>query len=52
MFKFYKSMSKFTVKVTCLKCMVPLERYEHKEKYAKYERPVSYSKKNIVNIEK
>ena len=31
MFKLYKSRSKFTVKVTCLKSMVPLERYGHKE---------------------
>ena len=31
MFKLHKSRSKFTVKVTCLKSMVPLERYGHKE---------------------
>ena len=31
MFKLYKSRSKFTVKVTCLKSMVTLEMYGHKE---------------------
>ena len=30
MFKLYKSRSKFTVKFTCLKSMVPLERYGYK----------------------
>ena len=31
MFKLYQSRSKFTVKVTCLKSIVLLERYGHKE---------------------
>ena len=31
MLKLYKSRSKFTVKVTCLNSMVPLERHGHKE---------------------
>ena len=30
-FKFYKSRSKFTVKVTCLKSMAPVERSGYKE---------------------
>ena len=40
------------MKVTCLKSMVPLERYGHiRNTYAKYERPVSYSKKVMANVE-
>ena len=31
MFNSHKSRSKFTVKITCLKSMVPLGRYGHKE---------------------
>ena len=51
MFKLYKSRSKFTVKVTCLKSMVPLERYGDKE-YVKYKHPVSYTKKVKANVQK
>ena len=54
MLKLYESRSKYTVKVTCLKSIVPLERYGHKKhiNYAKYERPVSYSKKVKANVQK
>ena len=49
MFKFNERKSKFTVKVTCLKCIAPLEKSGHKEH--KYERPISYSKTVMANIQ-
>ena len=52
MFKFEKSRSKITVMVTYLKSMAPLERSGHKGIHAKYERPISCSKKVIANVPK
>ena len=47
MFKLYKSRSKFTVKVTCLKWSMDI-----KNTYAKYERPIVYSKIVMANVQK
>ena len=54
MLKFYKSRSKFTVNATCLKSMT-LSYWKGQDimnTYAKYERPISYSKKIIANGQK
>ena len=48
MFKLYKSRSKFTVKVTCLKW----KGMDIKNTYAKYERPIVYSKIVMANVQK
>ena len=49
MFKFFKSRSKVTVKVTCSKFMVPLER-DIRNTHVKYECPVRYSKKVMGDV--
>ena len=54
MLKFYKSRSKFTVKVTCLKSMaLPYWKGQDiRNTYAKYESPISYSEKAMADVQK
>ena len=50
MLKFFKIMSKVTVKVTCSKFMVPSERSGHKVYTYQNESPISYNKKVMSNV--
>ena len=50
MFKLYKSRSKFTVKVICLKYMVSLDRYGHKEHKCHIWTHFSYSKRVMSKV--
>ena len=50
MLKFFKSRSKITVKVTCLKFMIPSERSCHKVHKCQYERLISKGKTVMVNV--
>ena len=53
MLKFYKCRSKLTVKVTCLKSVALSYRngQDIRNTYAKYECPISYSKKVKANVQ-
>ena len=54
MFKFYKSSSKFTVKVTCLKSMHFLigKVRTQRTHIRKTRMPMSYSEKFMANVKK
>ena len=54
MLKFYKSRSKVTVKVTCLKSMALSywKGLDIRHIYVKYERPISYSEEVMANVQK
>ena len=50
MFKFFKRRSKFKVKGTRSKIMVPCERSCHRNTHVKYESPTSYGIKVMANV--